>query len=668
MKKYSRLYFSVCFFIFSVELFAQNKTADSLSLLLAKETSEKQKGRLHIKIGKEFISVDTLKAKDNFEKGLAFAKNANDDMGKGMYHLYTAYLHCDKGKFDDGLNEFNEASVFFNHFLSGKNITAAEKEESDGMLLDAELSRGNVYLELYEYDKAVEMFWKVLGLMNKTSFPDKDMAIASTYQSIANAYYHQAQYQTSIQYYLQSLPYAEKAGDDNFIAKTNIYIGMCYTLIKKYDSTAIFLKTAEPVALASNDAFLKTMFYARSAELARFTDQCVKSVALYDSTIRYASVTGNNYMKATFTHAKAKCLLRLNRISEARQTALEALSLAQAINKKREILEAQKVLADVEAAAGNYKQAYSYIQQYKLGDDSLHSSELTEKIQALDKKYQSQLKEEQIAQLKKDKELQQSNIERKNLINYLFAAAAAVLLIVFIFGYRNYKQKQKLQQQRINELETEKQLAATEAVLKGEEKERTRLAKDLHDGLGGMLSGIKYSLNTMKGNLVMTPDNAQAFERSMDMLDSSIKEMRRVAHNMMPEALVKFGLDTALRDFCNDINQSGALKVTYQSIDLKEAKLDDIASITVYRIVQELINNTLKHAAAKTAIVQVSKTDNKIAVTVEDDGKGFNTAILKQVRGIGWSNIENRVEFLKGKLDVNSAEGKGTSVHIEFNT
>jgi signal transduction histidine kinase len=234
-----------------------------------------------------------------------------------------------------------------------------------------------------------------------------------------------------------------------------------------------------------------------------------------------------------------------------------------------------------------------------------------------------------------------------------------------LLSYRTYRQKQKLRQQRITELENERQLTATEAVLKGEEQERTRLAKDLHDGLGGMLSGIKHSFNTMKGNLIMTPENNQAFERSMDMLDSSIKEMRRVAHNMMPEALVKFGLDTALRDYCNDINQSGAIKIVYQSIGLDNAVIDQTVAITLYRIVQELVTNTLKHAAAKTAIVQITKTNNLLTVTVEDDGKGFDIHSLAQSRGIGWSNIQNRVEFLKGKLDVNAQPGKGTSVLIE---
>jgi signal transduction histidine kinase len=244
---------------------------------------------------------------------------------------------------------------------------------------------------------------------------------------------------------------------------------------------------------------------------------------------------------------------------------------------------------------------------------------------------------------------------------------AVTVLLISLLGYRSYRQKQKIQQHRIAELETQQQLTATEAVLKGEEQERTRLAKDLHDGLGGMLSGIKYSFNTMKGNLVMTPENTQAFERSMDMLDSSIKEMRRVAHNMMPEALVKFGLETALKDFCSEINQSGALAINYQSYGLEGVQIEQTISITIYRIVQELINNTMKHAAAKTAIVQVTKSNDRLTVTVEDDGKGFDPGILTQAKGIGWTNIESRINFLKGKLDIDTQEGKGTSVLIELN-
>ena len=236
-----------------------------------------------------------------------------------------------------------------------------------------------------------------------------------------------------------------------------------------------------------------------------------------------------------------------------------------------------------------------------------------------------------------------------------------------LLGYRSYSNKQKVNKLRISELETEKQLSATEAVLKGEEQERTRLAKDLHDGLGGMLSGIKYSFNNMKENLILTPDTAQAFSRSMDMLDNSIQEMRRVAHNMMPESLLRYGLDKTLQDYTNEVNKSGVVNITYQSMGMENKIVDNTTAITIYRIVQELLNNVTKHAGAKQVLVQLLAQGNKLVVNVEDDGKGFDTAIIERVEGIGWKNIKSRVEFLKGTLDVQSALGKGTAVNMEFN-
>jgi two-component system, NarL family, sensor kinase len=152
------------------------------------------------------------------------------------------------------------------------------------------------------------------------------------------------------------------------------------------------------------------------------------------------------------------------------------------------------------------------------------------------------------------------------------------------------------------------------------------------------------------------------------MLDSSIKELRRVAHNMMPEALVKFGLDVALKDFCNSVNQSGAVQLTYQSLGLENISLDQQTAISIYRMVQELVNNTLKHAAASKAIVQISKTEDGLTITVEDDGKGFDTQLLQHAKGMGWSNLQSRIDYLKGKLDVQSAPDKGTSVLIEITT
>lgn len=156
------------------------------------------------------------------------------------------------------------------------------------------------------------------------------------------------------------------------------------------------------------------------------------------------------------------------------------------------------------------------------------------------------------------------------------------------------------------------------------------------------------------------------FERSLDMLDTSIRELRRVAHNMMPEMLTKFGLDEAVREYCNTVNATKLLSVKYQSHGMT-TRLDKSSEIIIYRIIQELLNNIMKHAAATEAMVQLIKEDNRFSIVVEDNGKGFDTTLLKTIKGAGLTSIQSRVDYLKGQLDIHSEQDKGTLVNIEFN-
>jgi len=227
------------------------------------------------------------------------------------------------------------------------------------------------------------------------------------------------------------------------------------------------------------------------------------------------------------------------------------------------------------------------------------------------------------------------------------------------------QQNAAMQEQKISELEKEKQLLASQALLRGQEEERARLAKELHDGLGGLLSGVKHSIINTKENTLLTDDNSQLFERSVQMIDNSVKELRRVAHNMMPEALAKFGLSDAINDYCKTINASGAVQVIYQDFG-DTVKYDSSVETGVYRIIQELLNNVIKHSGGTQVLVQTICNADRISITVEDNGKGFDTVSLKDTPGTGWNNIRSRVDYLKGSIDINSETGKGSSVNIEL--
>lgn len=156
------------------------------------------------------------------------------------------------------------------------------------------------------------------------------------------------------------------------------------------------------------------------------------------------------------------------------------------------------------------------------------------------------------------------------------------------------------------------------------------------------------------------------FERSLDMIDTAIRELRRVAHNMMPEMLVKFGLDEALKEYCNSINTTKLVTVKYQSLGM-ETRLESSVEIIIYRIVQELLNNIIKHAAATAAFVQLIREGHRLNVVVEDNGKGFDTALPVTTLGAGLANVRSRVDYLKGQLAIHAEPGKGTLVNIEFN-
>jgi signal transduction histidine kinase len=172
----------------------------------------------------------------------------------------------------------------------------------------------------------------------------------------------------------------------------------------------------------------------------------------------------------------------------------------------------------------------------------------------------------------------------------------------------------------------------------------------------------------MKGNMVLTEENARLFTGALSKLDQTISEMRRVAHSMMPEALLRLGLGQALNDYCNGLSESSAdLTINYQQFGLEE-RLPNDTEIVVYRIVQELLTNVVKHSEASKALVQLIRQENLLMLTVEDNGRGFSVENAQKSFGSGLNNIRSRVGYLNGSIDTKSEPGKGSSFHIEIPT
>ena len=426
-----------------------------------------------------------------------------------------------------------------------------------------------------------------------------------------------------------------------------------------------FLEQALPLAKKNKDLDQIATVYHNMGDYFFKQEKFSSALEKYLESYSYVKQMGNKYHLCEICTVLALAYHKLNQDGKALQYILQAEKLANEVGVRTKLKEIYLTRAEIEQKAGNYKLSNEYYSKTLHVSDSLFKTEASEKVAEAEAQYQNEKKQREIVKLEKDKQIQSLSIKQKATLNYILVGSLAAVMLLGLLLYRNYRQKQQLQQQRIRELEKDKQLVAVDSMLKGQEEERSRLAKDLHDGLGGLLSGVKFSLSNMKDNLIITPDNMAVFERSLDMLDTSIKELRRVAHNMMPEMLTKFGLDEALKEYCNTVNATKLLTVKYQSLGMN-TRLDKATEIIIYRIVQELLNNILKHAGASEAFIQLIRENDRLNIVVEDNGKGFDTALLETSKGAGWANIKSRVEYLKGRLDVHS-ETKGTLVNIEFN-
>lgn len=317
---------------------------------------------------------------------------------------------------------------------------------------------------------------------------------------------------------------------------------------------------------------------------------------------------------------------------------------------------------------GDYKNAYNTYIKYMTIRDSVYNAEKSRQIIELETKYQSELKQQEIMRLNAEK-------KRKNSLIYMLGALILLLgfsVIYYIRLIRKNKiisdQNIRIKEDKILQLEQEKQYLAARSVMEGEEAERSRLASDLHNGLGGLLSGIKINLSSMKENAVITHENLSSFNHAISLLDTSISELRRIAHNLMPETLNNYGLKTALEDFCSQVSPAGLPKIVLQFFG-EEIRYTKELELTVYRIIQELVNNSLKHSGADRIDIQVFSEADRVSAQVADNGKGFDSiAVEGEGKGKGLQNIRDRITALNGRFDLRSRPGEGAEITVEFIT
>lgn len=320
-------------------------------------------------------------------------------------------------------------------------------------------------------------------------------------------------------------------------------------------------------------------------------------------------------------------------------------------------------LASVNERKGNYKLALNYFKEYIELFESRFDKEKMTIGKELEIKYESELKEQKL-------QLLEEQVAHRKKLNMIYILLSLISIIALFFLWLAYRQRIKAykHQKHIHEIELERigqdhKISLLSAMIDGQENERARIARDLHDGLGGLLSGIKIMLSGDK-NQTETDSHQLFVGNIIQRIDQAVDELRRIARNMMPEILLKYGLIEALKEYSQSLKRSG-VNITFQSYNYRQ-ELAKNKQVVVYRIAQELVNNAIKYAEANHILVELRKEGNEISLLVEDDGIGFDIEKVDKLRGAGLNNVEARSVFLNGDINISSLKGTGTTATITF--
>lgn len=400
----------------------------------------------------------------------------------------------------------------------------------------------------------------------------------------------------------------------------------------------------------------------REAWLSDRLAETFKRMKEYTTALHYSlaavRLTGqascNEYDIARYAINAGAIYNRLRQPDSALVYLRAGLSIAQRIKYREELRNVYEQLAVSFAADHRFDSAYYYQGLFGRLKDSITSENSDREI----------LQREANLRIRQQQRLQQAELARQQLWRNITIGIALVVILIVILLYNRYRIRQKMEHQQQQNRQQNEMFNLAVSV---QEKERKRIAQDIHDSLGSVLSAAKLKLSALEEDTPLsTQDQQEKYQAALALLDEAAAELRNISHNIMPATLSKLGLVAAIRNLVDTISSHAGLEVQFEVHGL-ENRMNESSEISIYRIVLELLNNIVKHARAAKATIQLIRYPDYINITVEDDGLGFDyKRAIDQHQGVGLGSILSRVEYLKGTIHIDSAPGRGTSVIIDI--
>jgi signal transduction histidine kinase len=633
---------------FSPAVLAQapnNRTADtgdiyvdSLLLVLHNAGTDQERADVYYSLSWHWGFTDTVKAMEALQKaGQLVNRHDLMDEAKYLFHHAGVFYNHDKEK---SQRLYMEAEALFSEIETPESYDYRAMLWSNYATLEQAAGNDNAYLQI-KLDKCIPLAKKA-GSIGKLS---------SYYTDLGLVFFNLQEYEKSAAYCQQAIDLL----NEHEIQDWNLlwaYLNLAHTRLmqKEMEKAEAMLEKAEELLQPVFERegkytsypfyhLLQSLYHESAGEFDKAIEHARKG-------IEYAEQYRLGYHRFRLMYYLAHYYEKIGRNEESK----EILTTIKETDGYLKMIENQGVvlnkLAEVEASMGNHEAAYQTMRELQAVNDSIYANNIKLQLTEMEARYNASENERRIMELENHGRMQKT---------ILFSSGSFAVLI-FLFLLYAINQRKKRAQQKLIAVEQRQAMKISTALMEGQENERARVARELHDGLGGKLTGIKLNIeNCARDN------NDKRLHQTAQQLTEAVADIRNLSHNLMPPSIRKYGLEEAIKDFIQNL-ETPDTKMEYYASNM--AALDHVnKQLSVFRIVQELVNNAIKHARASRILLQTTIEGNLLLIDIEDDGIGFDPRTVE--RNMGLNNIETRVQFLNGTMQIDSQPGKGTAINIE---
>ena len=609
-------FFSLSLFILSVSSFAQQKktfenlakkakTPDSAIYYYKKAlgaSTNKGIDSLHFSLGKQYVVSGKLElARALADSSIAaIQKSKNNRLLAGFYNLKAA-THHHQNQFDTALTYYLKA------------IKILEQQNDSLKAASIRFNIGNIFLSFQDYAKAEEQFEAMLSAILKYN--------DSTYLSGVLSALSAAQFE-----------------------------------LGKLDLSEESAKKALQISGIRKDILGQMLALRQLGQLEKSKNKLDASIQYFEKALFIAEKIQQPYYLALIQMNLCDAYQKNGMADEAISAGLASLQFAKNPGFATQLTSVYRSLSEAFSQKDDYSNAYKYLKKLaKINDEELNK-ENKGIANELMVKYETEKKDRQILQQKLSLKTEKAQTQF-----YISIAIVALLGVLFLIGLLLLRSK--LNKSRIAQIEQQKQQAILMANAEGEERERLRLSTAIHDGLSNILFNCKLSLSTLKETL--PPETANQLQENIKQIDSAREESRLIAHNLMPPQMKENSLPVLLEKYIEQLNTSiKQVRLLFQTGGEENNLLSNDYKTLLFRIVQELVGNSLKHANASEIAIQLFFENSGLRITIEDDGVGFDLSTLK--KGQGLTSISARLELINGSMEIESSVDRGTFVNLNI--